>query len=164
MHVAPFERVGAFDRQPLRHECAVARGDQHGRRVEAQAVIGARAPAAVLGAFERLDALAEMDRRIERAALVEQPLHQFARGARHDRRNVVDRLVRIQFGALTADALRAVDEMTGQADHAGLERREQADGPRADDQHVGLYRRTDRRGNGRTHIHASRGPWTCLLR
>ena len=54
------------------------------------------------------------------------------------RRNVVDRLLRIELGALAADLVEDVDEMRLHVEQAELEHREQADRARADDEHVGL--------------------------
>ncbi len=54
--------------------------------------------------------------------------------------NVVDRLLRIELGALAADLVENVDEMALHVEQAKLEHREQADRPRADDENVGLDR------------------------
>ena len=58
------------------------------------------------------------------------------------RRNVVDRLLRIELGALAADLVEDVDEVRLHVEQAELEHREQADRARADDEHVGLDRFT----------------------
>ena len=54
------------------------------------------------------------------------------------RRNVVDRLFRIELGALAAGPVENVDQVAFHVEQAELEHGEQADRPCADDQHVGL--------------------------
>ena len=57
-----------------------------------------------------------------------------------DAGNVVDRLFRIELGALAADLVEDVDQMRLDVEQAELEHREQADRPRANDHNVGLDR------------------------
>ena len=54
--------------------------------------------------------------------------------------NVVDRLFRIELGALAADLVEDVDQMHLHVEQAELEHGEQPARARADDQHVGLDR------------------------
>src|SRR5690606_6008751 len=65
-------------------------------------------------------------------------------------RNVVDRLVRIEFGALPARPIEIVDQVALHVEQAGLEHREQADRAGADDHHVG----PDRFDMGSAFVHA----------
>jgi hypothetical protein len=61
-------------------------------------------------------------------------------------RDVVDRLLGVQLRALPADLRQDVDEMGADVEEAELEHGEEADRPRADDEHI----RFDRLGHGRT--------------
>ena len=53
-------------------------------------------------------------------------------------RNVVDRLFRIEFGALAARPVENVDQVAFHVEQAELEHGEQADRPCPDDQHIRL--------------------------
>ncbi len=75
---------------------------------------------------------------MERGDLPFELRHQVARLDRRMRRDVVDRLLRIQRRALAADLGQGVDQHAGQLQHAQLEHREQADRAGADDRDVGL--------------------------
>ena len=79
-----------------------------------------------------------MEGRVERLDLRQQRLGQPDAGDVGDAGHVVDRLFRIELGALAADLVEDVDQVRLDVEQAELEHREQADGPRADDQHVGL--------------------------
>ena len=74
----------------------------------------------------------------------QQPVGQLL--ARHDRqaRNVVDRLLRIELGALAADLVEDVDDVRLDVDETELEHGEQPDRPCADDQGIGFDRRVPR--------------------
>src|SRR5205807_1271580 len=54
--------------------------------------------------------------------------------------NVVDRLFRIKLGALAAGLVEDVDKVRLDVEQAKLEHGEQADRPRADNQHIGFDR------------------------
>ncbi len=76
--------------------------------------------------------------RMKRRDLAFELCHEFARIDRGMRRNVVDRLLRIQRRALAAHLGQRVDQHAGQLQHAQLEHREQADRAGADDRNVCL--------------------------
>src|SRR5262245_65333707 len=79
-----------------------------------------------------------MELRAERLDLLHQRVDQALAGAHGDARDVVDRLLGIKLGALTADLVEDVDEMRLHVEEAELEHREQPAGPRPDDEHVSL--------------------------
>ena len=54
--------------------------------------------------------------------------------------NVVDRLFRIELGALAADLVEDVDQMRLHVEQAQFEHGEQAAGARANNQHIGFDR------------------------
>ncbi len=65
--------------------------------------------------------------RAERLDLLHQRVDQPLRRHLRQRRNVVDRLLRIELGALAADLVEDVDEMRLHVEQAELEHREQPD-------------------------------------
>ena len=67
--------------------------------------------------------LAEMEHRLERLDLLEQPVGQLLAGADRDARNVVDRLLRVKLGALAARPVENVDQMAFSAWRAQAETR-----------------------------------------
>ena len=77
--------------------------------------------------------LAEMERGVEGLDLFQQAIDQLLSAAHGERRDVVNRLVRIQLGALTADLGKRVDDGRTHAEQPQLEDLKQADRPGADD-------------------------------
>ena len=67
------------------------------------------------------DFLAEMERGMERFCLLQQSVYQFLSTANRQGGNVVDRLVRIQLGALPADLGQGIDDVSADAEQAELE-------------------------------------------
>ena len=55
-------------------------------------------------------------------------------------RNIVDRLVGVELGALAAELVENVDDMRLHVQEAQFENGEQAARPCANDQHIGFYR------------------------
>ncbi len=82
--------------------------------------------------------LVEMERGAERFDLFEQTVDEFLRIADRDRGNVVDRLVGIEFGALSAGLRQRIDDVCLQPEQAEFENLEQAARPGADDDDIGL--------------------------
>ncbi len=80
--------------------------------------------------------------RVERFDLLQQRIDEALRAGIGNAGNVVDRLLRIKLGALAADLVENVDEMTFHVEQAQLEHRKQADGPRADNDNISLDRLT----------------------
>src|SRR5450830_690 len=87
------------------------------------------------------DFLTQMESRIKRFDLLEQVVGQFLACAHRYGRNVVDRLVRIQFDALAADIGERVDNVRLDFQQAQLKYLEQADRACADDDGIGFDRR-----------------------
>ena len=144
--LAALERLAARHAEAPRLERADAGGDHDRAGIEHRAGRGDHAEAA---AFLRRDLehfLAEVELRIERLDLLHQAVDQFLRAADRQRRDVVDRLVRIQLGALPARRRQRIEHMGLDAQQAELEHLEQAAGTGADDDDLG----TDRpcRGTG----------------
>ena len=76
---------------------------------------------------------------MEGLGLAHELLDQLSRLDRRIARDVVDRLFRIERGALAAGHGERVDDRGPQLQHPELEQREQANRARADDNHIGLW-------------------------
>ena len=134
---AALEPLGPGQRQSARHEAAGARRDHHDRRLDHRAEIGLEPPPAVGQPGQRRGLLLEVELRLERPDLRHQEVDQLLAGAAWDGGDVVDRLVRIEFGALAADLVEIVHQLALHPEQTGLEHGEQAAGTCADDDHVG---------------------------
>ena len=99
---------------------------------------GADLKAAALLARELAHFLPEVKLRVEGLDLLHQPIDELLRAAHRQRRNVVDRLVRIQLGALPARVRERIDDVRADAEQPELEHLEQAAGAGADDDHVSV--------------------------
>ena len=133
-----FIAIDAGDRRALGHEAAAAGGDHHGMGDDLGLGIGRQLPAAVVELLERAGHLVEMELGAEGLDLLHQPVGQFLAGDDGQAGNVVDRLLRIQLGALPARPVEDVDQMAFEVQQTQLEHREQSDGARADDCDVRL--------------------------
>ena len=133
--------LDAGSRRALGLERAAAGGDHHHLGLDRRPGVG-RDP--IIGLFRRaerfdaLDHLAEMEGRAERLDLLRQRVDQPLAGDDRIAGNVVDRLLRIELGALPADLGQDVDEMGLDVEQAELEDGEQADRAGADDDGVRL--------------------------
>ena len=127
----------ALQRRPVGAERAGAGGDDHRFGADGVALVGGQREAAALAA-QAVDLAAEQPRHGERGDLLFQLGDQRAGLDRRVGRDVVDRLLRIQRGALAADLGQRVDQHAGQLQHAQFENGEQPDRARADDRHVGF--------------------------
>ena len=103
-----------------------------------RAFIGRQQPAAIFTLFQRLGHLPIMKDRLERRDLFHQPVGQFLSGTNRQRRNVIDRLFRIQLGALAAGLVQNIDKVTAQVQKSQLEHRKQAARACTDNNDVGL--------------------------
>ena len=83
---------------------------------------------------------AEQVQRREGGGLRLQPVDQRAALDLRMRRDVEDRLLRVERGALAADGVERIDHHAAHPQHAALEDREEPDGPGADHRHVRLDR------------------------
>src|ERR1700679_1367948 len=77
--------------------------------------------------------LAQMECRIERLDLFQQPIDQLLGAADGQCRNVINRLVGIEFGALSAGKAQRVDDVRADAKQAQFEDLKEAHGTGADD-------------------------------
>ena len=93
---------------------------------------------AVARALQRLDPLAEMELGAEGLDLLHEPVGQLLPGDHGEARDVVDRLLGIELGALAARPVEDVDHMRLHVDEAELEDGEQAHGACAHDHGIGL--------------------------
>ena len=87
--------------------------------------------------------LAQVELRVERLGLLQQPVDQLLGAADGQRRDVVDRFLRVQLAALSARMLERIDHVGADAEQAELENLEQPAGTGADDDDVGLNRAVD---------------------
>ena len=126
------------DGRTLRHEASAAGRDHDDRRDDLGAGIGRQLPAAVGQLLSALAICAEMECRLERLDLLQQPVGQFLAGDDRQTRNVVDRLLGIELGALPARPVEDVDQMAFEIEQPKLEHREQPDRACSDDGDVGL--------------------------
>ena len=74
-----------------------------------------------------------MKRGVERLGLLQQPVDQFLGAADRQRRDVVDRLVGIQLGALAAGLRQGIDDVGVDSEKPELEDLKQSHGACADD-------------------------------
>ena len=132
------ERLDAGKRRPLGRERAAAGCHDHDLGEERGAGIGREPEPPIARALEAIDALAQMQLGTERLDLRQQPVGQLLARDDGERGDVVDRLFRIELGALPAGLLQDVDDVRLDVEQAELEHRKQADGPGADDHGVGL--------------------------
>ena len=132
--------LDAGDRRTLGLERAAARRDHDDLDLEHLAAVGGHAEHGIADLLDRLDHLLQMKGRAERLDLRHQRVAEALAGDVGNARNVVDRLLRIELGALAADLVEDVDDMRLHVEQAELEHREQPARSRADDQHVGLDR------------------------
>ena len=79
-----------------------------------------------------VDLLAKVEAGVKGLDLLEQPVDQFLRTADRNRGNVVDRLVRIELGALAAGMRERIHDLALHAEQPELEHRKKANGTRAD--------------------------------
>ncbi len=83
--------------------------------------------------------LAEVELRPEGLDLLHQAIDQLLCTADGQRRNVVNRLVRVQLGALSAGGPQGIEDVGFHAEQAQLEYLKQAGWSRANDYHFGAY-------------------------
>src|SRR5262249_46652090 len=126
------EGLDALDWRPLGLERAAAGGDHNAFRLECLAGVGAHAEEGIPDLFQRGHHLAKMEGGMKRLDLVHQLIGDALAGDNRDAGNVVDRLFRIELGALAADLVKNVDEVRLDVEQAELEYREEADRTCAD--------------------------------
>ena len=139
-HRGAFIGLDARHRRPLRLERAAARGDHHHLAFEHLAGVGGDAKAGIADLLDRLHHLVEMEGRIERLDLLHQRFGQALAGDEGNAGNVVDRLFRIELGALAADLVEDVDQMRLHVEQAQFEHGKQSARTRANNQHIGFDR------------------------
>src|SRR5208283_3948674 len=130
---AALEGLRALDADAPRLKRPEARGNDDGARVEARTARGAEpeAPALVTRKFRHL--MSQVQLRLERLDLLQQPVDQLLCAAHRQRRDVVDGLVGIELGTLSARMLQRVDHVRADAEESQLEHLEQPAGSGADD-------------------------------
>ena len=131
----------ARNRGPLGLERAAARRDHHRLAFKHLARVAGNAKTRRFRRAQNLkalDHLAIMKHRAERLDLLQQIVGQALAGDDGEAGNVIDRLFRIQLGALAAGLGQYVDEMRLDVEQAQLKHRKQADWPRADNDNIRL--------------------------
>ena len=136
-HRVAFILLDAGKRRALRREGSAAGGDHHHLGFDHRAGVG-REPEAAVEPLERLHPLIEMELGAERLDLVHELVGQLLAGDDGQAGNVVDRLLRIELGALAAGAVENVDHVALDVDQAELEHGEEADWPSPNDHGIGL--------------------------
>ena len=139
-HLGVVEVVEAGHLQRARLERADTAGDDDRLAQQAGAPGGLDKELAVVALLHDGDFLAEVEGWVERLDLLEQRVGQFLAGAHRHRRDVVDRLVRVELDALAARRGQRVDDVRLDLQQAQFEDLEQADRAGADDDGVGLDR------------------------
>src|SRR3984893_16943515 len=84
-----------------------------------------------------------MKARMERLDLVQQRVGEALAGDERDARNVVDRFLWIELGALAADLVENIDQMRLHSEQSQSENGKQPTGPCANNQHIGFDRFAD---------------------
>ncbi len=120
--------LDAGKRRALRRERAAAGGNHQHLAFEHGADVG-REPERPIEALERVDPLAEMELGAERLDLLHEPVGQLLAGHHDDARDVVDRLLGVELGALAARPVEDVHHMRLDVEQAELEHGEEADRP-----------------------------------
>src|ERR1700738_642122 len=133
----------------LRLERPAAGGDDNHLALEYLTGIGRDAKAGIADFLDRLHHLVEMEGRIERLDLLHQRRGQALAGDERNARNVVDRLFRIELGALAADLVENVDKMRFHVEQAQFEYGKQSTGTGANNQHIGFDRFAHRKASSR---------------
>ena len=132
-HLLALEPLDVRHAEAARLEGADAGGNDDRARVEHGARRGRHVEAAVVQLPDFGDFLAEMIRRVEGLRLFDQAIDEFLCAADGQRRNVVDRLVRVQLGTLPAGLRQRIDDVRRDAEEAEFEDLEQARGAGAND-------------------------------
>ncbi len=130
--------LDARDGRALGLKRTAAGGDHHHLGLEHFALVGGDPETAILQLFKARDHAVEGEFGLERMDLLHQLVDQALRRDRGPAWNVVDRLFRVELGALPAGAIENVDEMAFHVEEAELEHGEQADRPCSDNENVCL--------------------------
>ena len=139
-HARALVGLDAGQRRPVGPEGADAGRDDDRPGLDHGAFRRGEPPEATGQRLEPPDLLAQVIDRPEGRRLRLQAHDQLGRLDPGKTRNVVDRLLGIELGTLAADLVEDVDEVALHVEKAQLEHGEQADGARANDQHVSLDR------------------------
>ena len=135
-----FDRFGPVQAQLAGLERTHAPGEKQRSRLEPRASAGFDVEA--LPFPERLncrDFLAQVKLGAEGFDLFQQRVHQFLRAEHRNGRNVVDRLVRVEFGALASGLAQRIHDVSVDAQQPQLEYLEESAGTGAHNQCIGLY-------------------------
>src|SRR5580704_5866603 len=133
MDIFAFELLDAGNTQAPCLEGAHPTGDNHGAGGESGTGGGGNVKLAIAQHTQFGHFLAEMKRGFKGFGLLQQPIDQFLRAADGQRRNVIDRLIGIQLGALTAGLAQGVDDVGADPEKPELEYLEESYGAGAND-------------------------------
>ena len=121
MNLLVFERLAPLDAEPAGLERAKTRRDHHSAGDEGRAPGGLQVEASIVAPVQRGHLLAKMEQRTERFDLLHEPVDELLRPTDRERWNVINRLVRIELGALSARVIECVDDVTLDAQQSELE-------------------------------------------
>jgi hypothetical protein len=134
--IALFPWFGAEGAQPSRLERAEACRQDHGGRVKTGSGRRLQLEAAFRRLFQSGYRLAQVKLRFERRNLLHQAVHEFLGAANGQGGNVVNGLVRIEFGALAANLRKRVHDMSVDVEQTQLEDLKQSARARTDDDYI----------------------------
>ncbi len=123
--------------QRFGQKCTYPCSDDHHLGDDVQALVSGRAPAHRM-MLQTIDQLAQMNGMCKGAYLLLQPLNQLEPGAHRNPGDVINRLVRIQLGALATDMGKGINNVAAQAQQPQLKRLVQPHRASTDDEGVGL--------------------------
>src|ERR1700685_3818671 len=120
VNVLTLEGLCAFETNAPRLERAESCGNDDRARIEARTARGADLKASRFELRELAHLLTQMKLRRKGLDLLHQPINQFLRAAHRHRRDVIDRLVRIQLRALSARMGQRIDDVRADAEEPKL--------------------------------------------
>jgi hypothetical protein len=136
MHRLAFQMLDLRHAQSPRLERSHTRRDHHGAGDQPGAGGGRHMKLTRVQSLQLRHLLSQVKRGVERFGLLEQTVDQFLGTANRQRRNVVNRFVGIQLGALTTRAGQRIDDVCADPQQTEFEYLKQAHGTGADDDGV----------------------------
>src|SRR5579863_5211197 len=135
----PFERLDALERRAVRPEGAGPGRDHHGAGGDPEPG-GILENKTLFRRREARDGVAQMEHRGKGRGLFDQPLDQFGGADSRIARDVVDRLFRIERGALPARRRQSVENPAADLEHAAFEHGKEPHWSPADDRDIAAVR------------------------
>lgn len=162
MELPAFDRLGAVQAQFAGLKRAHASREKNSLRLESRARAGFNMETLPFSQRpQHGHFLAEMKGRFEGCDLLHEGVHQFLRVQNRYGRNIVDRLVRVELGALSARFPQGIDDMRIDAQQSQLKDLEQPAGTGANNQCIGLYGHGPQAGVRAGSTGAELYGWAC---